>query len=364
MVSFNNLTHIYALFLFIGLWGCQTSESDSLNSDEGMTEDNRLPVVQVANPERHEYTSELVITGSIEANKEVTLHAMASGYVKAIHKDIGDEVREGELIAELQNPEVYQEYKMAEAAFKEKESAYKRVKGIYDKTPDLTTVEDLERAKADFEAANALTDACAAKLGFLQVKAPFSGVITNRYVDEGALIESGISNAHASPIVDIKDVKTLRLVVEFPESDIVLVKKGGDVMVDFPELPGRAIAAKVTRMANALNPKSKTMRVEIDLDNSDGVLKPGMYAQVKMRLAQHEEAFSVPILAITTVKNEPFIFMVNDNKVAQVSVKLGLEDKYFIEILGINLDSTDQVIIQGKDLVSDGVTVEAQLKMQ
>ncbi|MBN4052105.1 efflux RND transporter periplasmic adaptor subunit, partial [Cytophagaceae bacterium AH-315-L13] len=272
--------------------------------------------------------------------------------------DIGDKVRQGDVIAELENPELYSDFKKAEADFKVKESIYNRLKGIYEKTPDLTSVEDMEKAQADYESAKAMKEALEVRISYLNVKAPFSGIITNRYVDRGAMIQKGINNPNAAPLVDIKEMQIVRLVVAYPESDISLVHKGDSVQIDFPELPGNKYWGVINRMAGALNPTTKTMKIEIDLKNDNGELKPGMYATVTIRRKGHEGALAVPVNSYTSLKDQNYIYKVVNSKVVMIPVTVGIYDKDYIEILDADVTAEDWVIVQGKEQVSNGLEVK------
>jgi len=248
------------LIIIIFCYSCDSeTQNNSINED-----DFSKPLVEVVNPIKKEYSYELVITGTLEANQEVELLAMESGMLKAIHKDIGDYVMQGQVIAELENPKLYQEYKQAEADFKAKKSHYYRLKELYDKTPDLVSAEDFETTTARYEGAKATFEALQMRYGYLKIKAPFSGYITHRYVHKGAMIQSGLDEDNPQKIVTLKDMNTIRLVVHYPESDVDVIKLGADVNITLPELPGKAYQGKIARMANALNPETKTMRVEID----------------------------------------------------------------------------------------------------
>ncbi|MEM7036328.1 MAG: efflux RND transporter periplasmic adaptor subunit, partial [Bacteroidota bacterium] len=138
-------------------------------------------------------------------------------------------------------------------------------------------------------------------------------------------------------------------------------REGSTLNVSFPELPGKTLSATVSRMAHALDPESKTMRVEADLDNEKLELKPGMYAKISVRLKNEVGAMTVPLLAVSTVKGQHFIYKVNDGRVEKMEVELGLENKYEVEIRGARLVAEDQVIVKGKGLVQEGMAVRAMM---
>ena len=284
---------------------------------------------------------------------------MESGFVKSITKDIGDYVSKGTVISSLENPNLTQSYETSKANYQLKKSLYDRIKKIYNSTPDLTTIEDLEEAKAEYESSKAIYDATDMRLEYLNVTAPFSGYITKRLVDKGSLVQSGLSNSEVQAIVEIQDISTIRLVVDYPESDIELIEKGNKVKVIVPELSNLDIDAKINRVANALNPETKTMRVEIDIPNKENILKPGMYAKVSMTLKDHG-SLSVPILAISGKKGKNFIYIIKELSVEKMYISLGIEDKEYIEVINSALKQSDQVIVKGKEMVSEGIEVSVK----
>jgi RND family efflux transporter MFP subunit len=389
--------------VLIFLTACGGKKEDAETAKASAATAAGAPIVEVVHPQKKAFSSDVTITGNLEANRMVSLHAMEGGFVKSISKDIGDYVAAGQTIAELGNPELVYQQKQAEAAWQQakqaavsakaastkaaadlafKKKRFDRLSGIYSHTPDLVTADDLDRAEAEFlaakaaldeaaagdqlaaaavESAAALNNALKARAGMLRIAAPFSGYITKRYVDKGALVANALGNSNASPVVDMADVSKLRLVVEYPESDLAYIGKGTKVEVTFPALASRAFQGEISRVSAALNAQSKTVRAEIDLP-ADAKLKPGMYAKVQTRQQSSHDALAVPTQAITAVKNQTFIFTVHDNVVKKIPVELGMEDKFFIEIKSSELTENDWVVIQGKGLINEGMEVVAKEK--
>jgi len=161
----------------------------------------------------------------------------------------------------------------------------------------------VEIAKADYESSNAILEATRAQLDFLRIKAPFSGFISERYVDAGAVVQSGISSSDPQPIVNIMETETLRLNLDVPESDIRSVEVGSSVHILFPELPGLEFDATVSRLSGALNPLTKTMEVEVDINNSEHQLVPGMYARVRVNIVNSDPVLTLPYSALLEARN-------------------------------------------------------------
>jgi RND family efflux transporter MFP subunit len=345
-----NLILIAVFSIFISACG----KKESAEKTALTTAQLNTPSVEVVHPKQRSFDSETHITGNLKANQMVELYAMESGFVTSIRKDIGDHVNAGEVIATLENPELHRKLEREKANMEVKKSVYERLKSIQDKTPDLTTLEQVEVAKAEFESMDAIVKATETQLGFLQVKAPFKGTITKRYIDKGAVLQSAITQSNPQAIVEIMDLKTLRLELDVPESDLISVSVGSELTVSFPELPGQEFTATISRASGALNPKTKTMAIEVDLKNDDSRLSPGMYAKVKMQLSSKADVLSLPFAALSTHKNEYFIYKVENDIVEKMPVRMGISNTKFFEVLNSDLSVTDQVIITGKGLVSDG----------
>lgn len=355
--------YLYVLGLFIMTSSCSTQDHNGglkeVSSENLIIENINMPTVEVVNPQYRRFTGTSSMVGTLLPYREVKLYAMESGYVKSIYKDIGDPVRANEVIAQLKNPEIERKLQEVKAQFEVKKSIYERLKSIYDQTPDLTTIEQLEVAKANFESSKAMLDAIKDRVGFLTVRAPFSGVITERYVDNGALVQSGLSQSSARPLVDVMDISKLRLNIHVPESDVTAIIVGDSLSIIFPEIAGQKFEATISRIANALDPITKTMRIEVDIANEDLKLKPGMYAKIELTIRSGASSLSVPHPALLVEKNQFFIYKVVNSVVEKIPVRLGVQNKNFVEILDGELKADDLIIVMGKQLISPDMQVEA-----
>ncbi len=364
------------------------------------TETRNIPVVLVATPQQHPFNASLQITGTAKPNQSVKLFAMTSGYLKQLRADIGSFVKEGQVLAVLENPDLYREKERLQAELKEKsalyfrlknnreqtmvgadvkakKALYDRLKSIYEKTPQLTSIADVEKAEADYkrasaqatdeldinasayQAANARLKNINMQISYLWIKAPFSGVITNRFADKGALIQNGLNNNSSMPLFELQDLQPIRLQVDIPETDVVLINNSTMTQITFPELPNSRYSTTVSRVAYSVD-ETKTMKVEIDLPNKDLKIRPGMYAKVDIQRSGHKEALSVPNEAVGNIKGQSFIYVVQNGKAKKADVKTGIRDEKFTELLDAPLKKTDMVIVQGKELVSDGAVVQTK----
>ena len=324
------------------------------------TENRNIPTVLVSKPESHQFNASLQISGTAKPNQQVKLFAMTNGFLQHLKADIGDFVKEGQTLAVLENPELFSEKSKLEAELKGKKSIYERLKGIYEKTPQLTTIADVEKAEAEYESINAQLKNVLLQINYLNVKAPFSGVIVNRFVDKGAVIQSGLNNSNAMPLFEIQDVQPIRLAIDVPETDAALISKGTKVEITFPEMPDLKFSATVSRIAYGLNETTKTMKVEIDLPNTDLKIRSGMYAKVEIQRSGHKDALSVPNEAVGNIKGQSFIYVVENGVVRKVEVKTGIRDEKFTELLSGEIKLTDKIVVQGKEFCSDGATVQTK----
>ncbi len=347
------------MWSLILLFACNQKEtSQTTNQREDLT----IPTVEVVNPQTRSFQAQVMITGTAMPNQTVQLHAMESGQVVRLGKDIGDRVKKGELIATLENPELAEQELRLQAQFNAKSATYNRLQSTYEKTPALTNLQLVEESEAAYHAAKAELDALKHRIAFLQVKAPFDGVVTKRMVDLGALVQNGLQQNQPQALVEIKEIDPIRLTIPVPESDAVSLRKEMVAEIQFPELGTEKISAPISRLANALDAKSKTMQVEIDLSNSDYKILPGMYARVLINLQSRENILSLPLLTKISHNNEDYIWIVEEGKARRINIRSGLSDKEFFEVFHEHIDEHTQVILKGKSLVREGQIVSPKIK--
>ena len=357
-----SLVIISAFSATLLLSSCSSKAQNEHSTTEISSGYVKIQSVEVVKPQQRSFTAEVLITGTALPNQKVILYAMESGYVQSIRKDIGDIVSKGEVIASLANPQLVRQLEEKTAQLKSKKSNYERLKSVRDKSPSLTPQQAVNDAEAEYLSIKAAVSGIEDRLSFLQIKAPFTGVITKRMVDNGALVQSGLTEDNPQGIVELQDMSLVRVTIPLPESDIATVGKGTEVLITFPELPGESFKASVSRTAGALDLASKTMQVEIDIDNQKGLVKPGMYAKVLLKTGSREGVVSLPITAQTMVQNQQFVLVVNNNKVERIPLRKGLSNKDYFEVLNPEITEESMVIVQGKGLVSPGQIVTPVIK--
>jgi RND family efflux transporter MFP subunit len=340
------------------------------------------PRVNAAPPRRVPTGQAASLPGSVEPRRETTVFARTSGYVKRRLVDIGDKVTEGQLLAELETPEIQQDLLQAQASLAEAQSALAQAKtalGFARTTLDrsnalvpqgLATQQDLDLKKSAFdtgtngvrsaEATIRSREATVRRLveltSFAKVTAPFAGTVTSRTVEVGALVTAG--NGAGQAMFKVAEVDTLRVFVSVPQVYAPLVRVGEEARVSVREYPGRAFPGKITRAAGALDPSSRTMLTEIEVPNGDHALLPGMYAQASLHLAAAHPPLLVPASALVFGAEGTSVLVVGaDQRVHRK--KIVIEGDYGAD-LGVaeGIDAEDRVISNPSERLAEGLEVE------
>jgi RND family efflux transporter MFP subunit len=336
----------------------------------------------VASPSRGSIVRYVSLPGSLVAKQQATLHAKTAGFLKTIAFDKGDSVKQGQLIAELDSPELKADvvrYEAESSTLKPElvfaQQEYDRLQKARQSSPDLILPQMLEKAKAQLDKAKAafdVVDANAQKaralLAYTKVEAPFDGIVTQRFVDAGALVPAGTSSqASASAIVTLQDLSKIRAQVSVPELDAALVAKDQPVVLSVEGLPGKVFSGKVTRFSYALDPVTHTMLVESELANEDLALRPGMYATIKVGVQRHDDALLVPFECLVMEKANAFLFLHVDGKAKKTAITLGFNDGVNVEVAkdpvtgALAIDEKAQVLRVGKASLTPDQPVKLKL---
>ncbi len=318
------------------------------------------PEVQVTSPRRGDIHRFVTLPGTLRANQQVTLHAKVAGYLKAIQVDKGDTVKAGQLLAEIELPELLAERAKHDAELRLTRAEADRVKAAQAKAPDLITPQSVDIAEARLALAQAAQTQNETLLRFGQITAPFGGVITMRYVDTGAFVPAATAstNPAAAAILSLADYSVVRAVVAVPEIEAARVQAGQPVGLTTDALAGRTFKGSVSRHTGALDEKTRTLQVEADFPNDDGALRPGMYVNVRVGVELHQNALLVPAGALVREKAAGFLFTLADGKATRVPVKYGFNDGASVEILE-GIAENARVIIPGKITLVAGQAVTA-----
>lgn len=316
--------------------------------------------VTVARPSRGDISRSVSLPGSVFPYQQATLYARVAGYLKAIRVDKGDPVKAGQLLAEIEVPELVADRTKFVAEAEVARVDYERLEQARLKAPDLVVPQRVDEAKGKWLVAKANLERIETLLHYASIVAPFDGVVTRRMVDPGAFLPAATSGsaAQTAAVLTLMDFSRVRVQVAVPEREAAIVHKGCAVRVSPEGLPGRVFEAVVSRISYALDEATRTMLVEAELRNPQGELRPGMYASVEIVLERKLDALLVPAAAVLVEKGERSVFALEGGTARKLRVKTGVSDGARSEILeGLRADQ--QVILFGKQSLKDGQPVNA-----
>lgn len=312
--------------------------------------------VQVTHLESGPITRSIQLPAQVIAFQEATLYAKVSGYLKSIAVDKGDKVAVGAVLARIEIPELVAARAKQAAELKAAQADYGRLEESLQKAPDLIVPEMVDQARGRFEVARANLDQSETLLGYATITAPFSGIITRRAVDPGALIQAN------SPILGLMDFSKVRLQFAVPENEASRVTVGQTVLVSTENLPGMHFEGKVTRFTYALDAVSRTMLTEVVLENPQLSLRPGMLVTAKIGIEHKDGAPLLPVECLVLEKANPFVYTAEGNKAVKHPIKTGFNDGKHVEVLD-GVGAGDAVIVgAGKLKLNNGQAVQVASK--
>jgi RND family efflux transporter MFP subunit len=373
-------------------WGAKANQTDSQARPAAVALVSRKPL-----------SNTVALSGEFRPFQEVDVHAKVAGYIRVIRVDVGDHVKQGQVIAILEVPELAAELQGTDASVRRSQDSVRRAKSDLQRAesvheaahlncsrlkdasatrPGIIAQQELDDAEAKdkeaeaqisssqaafSEAENQLDVALAgqkqytALSAYTTIVAPFDGVVTKRYADTGALVQAGTSSStQAMPVVQVAETDVFRLTLPVPESAVPQVHLGSVVQVRVQTL-GRTFEGKVARFADSVDEDTRTMHTEVDVHNSDRSLVQGMYAEVSLVLAHKDATLVVPVQAISRNGAEAIVLMVDgQNRLEERQVQLGLEGTSTVEILS-GLGEGDRVLIGSRGEFRAGDRVQPKI---
>ncbi len=363
-------------------------------------EDPQIRPAAISVAQKHSLSNAVTLSGEFRPFQEVDVHAKVAGYIRVIHVDVGDHVKQGQVMAVLEVPELKAELQGSDAAVRRSKDAVRRsrsdlqrAQSVHDAAhlnftrlkdasatrPGIIAEQELDDAEAKDKEAEAQISADEAALSeadnqldvavasqkqysamadYTNIVAPFDGVVTKRYADTGALVQAGTaSSTQAMPVVRVAETDVLRLILPVPESAVPQVHLGSTVQVRVPAL-NRTFEGKVARFADAVDEETRTMHTEVDVKNANRALVQGMYAEISLVLNHKEAALTVPLQAVVRNGSEATVLIVNaQNRLEERRVQLGLEGNDRVEVLS-GLKEGDRVVIGSRSEFRVGDQVE------
>jgi RND family efflux transporter MFP subunit len=364
---------------------------------------DELQIVPVARATRSNLSSSIALTGEFLPYQEVDVMAKVAGYIRTISVDIGDRVRTGQLLATLEIPEMENDLAKAEASIEQSEAEYAvtrdelrrassahdiahlsfvRIEDVAKREPGLVPRQEVDEAQSKDLMTEAQVSAAESNLAvaglrtkvaradetriktmnaYARITAPFDGVVTKRYASVGSMIQAGTaSQSQAMPVLRVSQNNLLRLILPVPESVVARIHDGETVDVRVPAL-AETFPGRVVRFAEKLQQDTRTMDTEVDVSNLDLKLVPGMYAEVKLQIAERDQVLSVPLDAVDTSTGDPQILRVDAaNVIRRSAIVTGLETAQRIEVRS-GLTAGDTVVVGRHAGLRDGQHVQTQL---
>ncbi|MFC5408387.1 efflux RND transporter periplasmic adaptor subunit [Larkinella bovis] len=365
-VAYPLVTVFGGLLVVSFLNSCHSSES---KADKVAVAEEPEPT-EVFALQKGKLSSNLRIPGELMAFRDVDLYARVTGFIKSIHADVGTEVKEGQLLALVEAPELNAQLAAAESRLKSQEALYIASKSNYDryvdaaKTPGTVAQSMLEQTLAkkesdyaQLEAAKAAYREVADMRKYLEIRAPFSGIISLRNTNTGAYVGPAGKGSDL-PLFVLTEQKRLRLVVSVPEAYTGYIDQEDEVSFTVKAFPDKKFNGKVKRLAGALDKKLRSERTEVDVINNDRKLLPGMIAEVTIPLPTKNTTFIVPKSAIINSSTGVFIVKVTNQKAEWVPVQKGLDDGDQVEIFG-EVREGDQIMTTATEEIRNGSTVRS-----
>jgi RND family efflux transporter MFP subunit len=316
-------------------------------------------VVAVVKTVRADLVNTMTLQAEFEPFQDIQLHAKVSGYVNMIRVDLGDHVKVGDLIATLEVPELSDQLKSAVASEQRAQAESKiahlnstRLQDVNRSQPTLVAQQDLDEAAAKDSAQGAAAAAAEAEAGryrtlmaYTRITAPFSGVITKRSADLGSLIGAGTSSS-TEPLVELAQDDLLRLRFPVPEAEAPEIHAGEEVQISVGTVH-RVFTGKIARDAWGIDRSTRTMMTEVDVPNSDGSLRAGMYASINLPLERAANALVVPLQALSADAQPSVMIVGTDGLVAEKKVSVGLRTASRVEIKS-GLQEGDAVVVSDR----------------
>jgi RND family efflux transporter MFP subunit len=328
----------------------------------------KLPIVTVGTATAGDANAEFILPSSVEAQQTTPIYPRVNGYVKKLNVDIGSQVKAGDILAEIETPELDEQVRSAQASLAQARANLKIAQTTLDRWVELRRSKvvaaqevderesTLEARKADLTAAEANVERLDRMRRFQKITAPFDGTVTQRHIEVGQLV-TGDLNDESRILFRLEQTQTLRAFINVPQSAYRLVAVGQEVDLSFREVPGRTFAGKVVRTAGSLDATSRTLRTEIQIPNDKSELVPGLFAEVKFKVQREQPPIAIPARALIIQTAGPQIATLSDdNKVTLAPIVVGRDLGKTLEISS-GLPVGTRFVTNPNDTLRDGTAV-------
>ncbi len=343
---------VVAAAVLVGLLVVRKHSAEAREADARRRVADAGAPVRVVTVEMGSATRPVFVTGEVRAFRQVTLYAKLSGYVTRMHVDKGDRVREGQVLAVLESPEAKEQLASAEADLVLKQRDANRARALA--PSHVISDQEVDQATSALEVAQASVGRAKANLDYATLRAPFSGRITARYVDEGALVAAATgSTSSVQPLLDLAEMDVVRVLAYLPQDDALAAKEGDAAVLQVGG--GEELHARVTRISRSLDPRTRTMLVEIDVRNEPPRIYPGQFVPLRVLVGRPARP-AVPPAALVFRGDATFVARVDDRRIRLVPVKVGEHDGPLVQVVA-GLRGGETVALDAGGL-ADGAAVQ------
>jgi RND family efflux transporter MFP subunit len=359
---------VVAAALGLGIYSGVRARSAADGTLKNAAAEAAIAAVNVVSPKPNVAAQEILLPGTTQAFTDTPIFARTNGYVKAWYFDIGAHVKQGQLLAEIETPEVDQQLQQARADLETAQANLRQAQITADRWQALLQSDSVSKQETDvavsaFSAMKATVNSNVANVrrleqlqGFQKIFAPFDGVITARNVDIGVLINAGSTTTSGRELFHMAAIHKLRVFVAVPEIYSRAARPGSVATLTLDEFPGRSFQGTLVRNANAIDLASRTLLIEVDVDNPGGELLPGAYVFVHLKMPTEVQTVTVPANALLFRAEGLQAAVVRDGQAQLVPVKIGRDYGSTVEIV-TGLQPTDQVIVAPSDSLISGTRV-------
>ncbi len=309
-------------------------------------------LVKVELPSHQELARNLMLTGDILPIRQAKVFSRVSGNLESADVNIGDFVRAGQVLAHIDTTELAQQCRQAQATYMNAKAVYDRSQPLIDQ--NLISQQDFDNAETSMKVAKDNFEAARTRLDYAIITAPFSGYITKRYLDPGALV-----NSSNSTLFDLMDLDTIKVDIDVLEKDVPLISVGMKAVAAVDAYADSSFTGKVARLSQAVDLSTRTMPVEIDIPNRDHLLKPGMFATVSLILGKQHDALMIPTQALLRDTKGYYVLTAQNGLARRQEVVPGAEQESRTEIV-TGISAADSIITTGQQFTHDGGPVTVQ----
>ena len=310
----------------------------------------------------------ITLPGELKPYEEVSIYAKMKGFVRKIYVDRGSHVRKGQLLAQLEAPEIGEQFSARTSSsstayqkFLFSKQSFQRLQEASKKNGAVATIE-LERAyaqylgdSANYQSSRSEASASGQMQNYLRITAPFTGVITGRFISEGALV--GDNGVNGEPLFQLTQENKLRLVVAVPEKQAQALTPGTKATFTLIDYPGKKFEARLSRNSGALDTRTKSLVAEFDIDNAGGEIRSGQFAKVTIQLQRKQPTLWLPLSSVVQSQAGVFVVKNDANKTRRIPVQIGVTKDSMVEVFG-DLNPGDMVLHKGSEEVKEGTRVE------